>query len=81
MHKLPPGTKIITNNRLAIVWRLPNGDCRAQGKRVGKDCRLPREARRFYVETNGQTIKTVRFMMDRFNMTLDEAWGILKASR
>jgi len=80
MIKLPPGSKKITDDRLVICWRLPNGNVVCQGKRVPASCPLPEGARRVYAET-GSTIPTVKWLMDNYGMSLADAWGLLKSVR
>ena len=81
MIRLPAGAKIIQDDLIAIVWRLPNGDCRAQGKRVGKDFPLTYEERRRYVAELGRSAIFCKFLMEHRGISLGQAWKITKEAR
>ena len=81
MQRLPEGAKVIQDDRIAIIWRLPNGDCRAQGKRVSKDCPLTPYERKAYVHELGRSAIFCRFLMDHRGISLAEAWKLTKEAR
>jgi hypothetical protein len=77
----PRESRIIEDNRLIKVWRLPNGDCRAQGKRVSKDCSLTADERRQYIKDLGRPAIFTKWLMSHRGITLAEAWQIIKTAR
>jgi hypothetical protein len=81
MQRLPQGAKVVEENRLIKVWRLENGDCRAQGKRVDADNPLTLEERRYYVSILGRSAQMVKFLMEQRQISLSEAWELLKRAR
>jgi hypothetical protein len=81
MQRLPRGTRIIEDNLLVRVWRLPNGDCRAQGKRVTRDCPLSADERRQYVKELGRAAIFTKWLMRHRGIGFAEAWTIIKAAR
>ena len=40
MHRFPPNTVVIRDNRLIKIWQLPDGRKRIMGKRVVDNCPL-----------------------------------------
>lgn len=81
MFNLPEGSRIIQSDKIAVVWRLPNGNCVAQGKRVGKDCPLTPDERRMYVEELARPAIICKRLMELRNISLGEAWRLVKLAR
>jgi len=80
MQRLPPGSKVILDDRLVKCWRLLDGSVRCQGKRVQANCPLPEGARRAYAEA-GNSTAPVKWLMDNQGMSLAAAWELVKAAR
>lgn len=69
---------VYQNNRLVIrCYERENPQRRySQGKRVPRDCPIPKDIRHEYVQ-NG-TIAALKLFMHQYNKTLAEAWDLLK---
>jgi len=63
------------------VWRKANGDCRAQGKRVGKDNPFTVEERKMYVAELARSAIICKNLMQSRGITLAEAWTLMKEAR
>lgn len=73
--------KLLQDDRMCRVWRLNNGDCRAKGKRVPTDFPLTANERRFYVNALAGTATMVKHLRDTRNISLAEAYNLLKVAR
>ena len=81
MRRLPEGAKIIHNDKLVIVWRLLNGDCLAQGKRVKSSCPLNAAERKMYVAELARPAICCKRLMQMRDCTLTQAWAVIKEAR
>lgn len=79
--RIPDNAVYLQNDKLARVFRLPNGDVRTYGKRVGSDCPLSYNERRCYVDNNGSPLMLCKFLMEKRGITLSEAWVLVKEAR
>lgn len=77
MHRLPEGTRKVDEDRLRIVWKLPNGELRIQGKRAKQNA-LTREEVRAYVK--GGSVAACRLARERLG-ALRDAWLAVQEAR
>ena len=73
--------RLVQDDRMCTVWRKPNGDCIAQGKRVPKDHPLTVAERRIYVGELARSAIMCKFLMESRGINLTQAWELLKEAR
>jgi hypothetical protein len=72
MHRFPPNTVVIRDNRLIKIWQLPDGRKRIMGKRVVDNYPLTWLERRAYVAA-GDKEAAVKFITRQRQCTLAKA--------
>ena len=76
MNHLPIGTIVLKNDRLRIVWKLPNGECRIQRKRIPKSCPLTKEEIRLYCDHG--LVVAIKHAKKSRNLTLRETMDLFR---
>jgi hypothetical protein len=72
--------RLLSTDRMLTLY-LDGEQLRPHGKRVGQDFPLTATERRFYVANNGSPATMVKYLRDTRNLTLAEAWELLKTAR
>lgn len=83
MIHLRPGAMKIQSDAICTVWRKPNGDCVAQGKRLARDSnahKMTPQQRKMYVQELVRSAIICKNLIDE-GMTLSEAWELIKSAR
>lgn len=81
MIRIPKGSIRRQDDRLAVVWQLPDGRKLVQGKRVGKGCKLSAAARRVYVTSGGSLVALVAYLKHEEGFTMADALALAKQER
>ena len=74
-----PGARLVRQDRLVALWRLPSGELRRVGNRVPKSCPLTPEERECYVRHGATTV--CNLLMKNRGMRLAEAFNFLNLAR
>lgn len=80
---LPARSFKIQSDAICTVWRKPNGDCVAQGKRLARDSnahKMTSAQRKMYVQELARSAIICKNLMQD-GMTLSEAWQLIKDAR